>query len=217
MKKLLVLALAFSAFAGTAAAKGWEPLFAPDLSNAKYDPSVWSLGNGVLSADADKEIWTTREYENFTLELEFKTDEATNSGVIVYCTDRDNWIPNSAEIQIADDHSPKFKNERGDTKSGAIYGHLAPKEVEVVKKPGEWNKFQITCKGRNITVVLNGKKVTEMDMSLWTSGKVNPDGTDIPSWLPTPFAELPTKGYIGLQGKHGAAKIWFRNMRIKEF
>lgn len=42
-------------------------------------------------------------------------------------------------------------------------------------------------------VILNGKKVTEMDMSKWTSGTKNPDGSDIPSWLPKPFAELPTK------------------------
>ena len=54
-----------------------------------------------------------------------------------------------------------------------------------------------------------------MDMSKWTSGKVNPDGSEIPSWLPKPFAELPTKGYIGLQGKHGDSLIWFRNVKVR--
>jgi uncharacterized membrane protein len=54
-----------------------------------------------------------------------------------------------------------------------------------------------------------------MDMNLWTSGKVNPDGSEIPSWLPVPYAELPTKGSIGFQGKHGDATIWFRNLRIR--
>lgn len=54
-----------------------------------------------------------------------------------------------------------------------------------------------------------------MDMSLWTSGAVNPDGTPIPSWLPKPFAELPTKGFIELQGKHGDASISFRNVQIR--
>jgi hypothetical protein len=55
-----------------------------------------------------------------------------------------------------------------------------------------------------------------MDMNLWTSGTTNPDGTKIPEWLPKPYAELPTKGYIGFQGKHGEATIWFRNIMIKE-
>ena len=44
-----------------------------------------------------------REYENFIVDLEFKNEKGTNSGVIVYCTDRKDWIPNSVEVQIADD------------------------------------------------------------------------------------------------------------------
>lgn len=100
-------------------------------------------------------------------------------------------------------------------KCGAIYGHLGAKQDKVVKKPGEWNHMRIRCAGQHITVILNGKKVTEMDMSKWTSGTVNPDGSEIPSWLPKPFAELPTKGYIGLQGKHGDSLIWFRNVKVR--
>jgi hypothetical protein len=55
-----------------------------------------------------------------------------------------------------------------------------------------------------------------MDMSNWTSAKKNPDGSDIPSWLNRPLADLQTKGYIGFQGKHAGAPIWFRNIKIKE-
>jgi len=55
-----------------------------------------------------------------------------------------------------------------------------------------------------------------MDMNLWTSAEKNPDGTEIPSWLSTPFAELPTNGFIGLQGKHADARIYFRHIKIKE-
>nr|CEP33328.1 hypothetical protein KV8917_870001 [Klebsiella variicola] len=87
---------------------------------------------------------------------------------------------------------------------------------QVVKKPGEWNHLRIRANGQKISVVLNGRKVTEMDMSQWTSGTHNPDGSEIPSWLPTPFAELPTNGMIGLQGKHGDATVWFRNVKIRE-
>jgi hypothetical protein len=85
-----------------------------------------------------------------------------------------------------------------------------------VKKAGEWNHMNIRCEGHRITVKLNGEVSADMDMAQWTSGTKNPDGSDIPSWLPTPFAELPTKGYIGLQGKHGEANIYFRNVRIAE-
>jgi hypothetical protein len=74
----------------------------------------------------------------------------------------------------------------------------------------------VTCKGKIIEVVLNGKKITTMDMNKWISGKLNPDGSEIPTWLPKPFAELPTHGMIGLQGKHADATIWFRNVKIKQ-
>jgi len=65
-------------------------------------------------------------------------------------------------------------------------------------------------------VLQNGEHIISMDMSKWTSAKKNPDGSDIPGWLSKPKAELPTKGKIGLQGKHAGAPIWFRNIKIKE-
>jgi hypothetical protein len=67
-----------------------------------------------------------------------------------------------------------------------------------------------------IYVLLNGKQVNQMDMKQWTSVATNPDGTEIPSWLSKPLAELPTQGYIGFQGKHAGAPIYFRNIRVKE-
>ena len=194
---------------------GWPDLFAADLSNAEFPAGVWTVADGVLTASEDQAIWTARDYENFTLDLEFRTAPGTNSGVIVYASDTKDWIPNSVEIQIADDFAEEWAKEPATWHCGAIFGHLAPTK-SVVKKPGEWNRYTITCLGKRITVVLNGEKVTEMDMSLWTSAKTNPDGSEIPAWLSRPFAELATKGRIGLQGKHAGAPIFFRNIKIKE-
>ncbi len=193
----------------------WPALFKPDLSDAVFPKGIWTVKNGILTASEDKNIWTQKEYQNFILDLEFKTDNGTNSGVVVYCTDIENWIPNSVEIQIADDFAKKWAESPNTWHCGAVFGHLAPK-MSMVKKPGEWNRFTITCKGKTIAVMLNGMTVTEMDMGLWTSAKKNPDGSDIPPWLSTPFSKLPTRGRIGLQGKHAGAPIFFRNIRIKE-
>ncbi|MDO8369085.1 MAG: DUF1080 domain-containing protein, partial [Saprospiraceae bacterium] len=88
---------------------GFEPLFTPDLSNASYPKGIWSVSpDGELTATQDQCIFTQKRYKNFTLDLEFKTAAGTNSGVIVHCSDTDNWIPNSVEIQIADDHSAEW-------------------------------------------------------------------------------------------------------------
>jgi hypothetical protein len=192
-----------------------QPLFSDDLSNADFPAGVWSIKDGVITATEDQCIWTQRDYDNFILELEFKTAKGTNSGVIVYCSNTENWIPNSVEIQIADDFAKQWKKADKTWQCAAIFGHLAARESRV-KKPGEWNKMTIACKDKIIHVILNGSLVTEMDMSLWKSATKNPDGSDIPEWLSTPFAELPTKGKIGFQGKHAGAPIWFRNIKIRE-
>ena len=193
---------------------GWENLFAEDLSNAVYADTVWSVDNGVLTAADDQCIWTQTDYDNFILDLEFKTADSTNSGVFVYSSNSEDWIPNTVEIQIADDFSPKWADVPATWQCGAIFGHLAASK-SAVKKPGEWNRYTISCKDQKIWVMLNNEQVTEMDMSLWTSATTNPDGSEIPSWFPKPFAELPTHGKIGLQGKHAGAPIWFRNLKIK--
>lgn len=200
----------------TLKSSGWQPLFAADLSDASYPEGVWTFEKGELTATEDKAIWSNKQYQNFMLDLEFKTAPGTNSGVIVYCTDTANWIPNSVEIQIADDYSEEWSKSPKTWQCGAVFGHLAASKQKVVKKPGEWNHYTITCKGQQITVVLNGWKVTSMDMRKWTSAKNNPDGSAIPEWLSRPFAELETTGYIGLQGKHAGAPIWFRHVRIKQ-
>ena len=224
MIKKISFAVAFCAALLTGAAQtttaknhtaGWQPLFAADLSDASFPQGVWTATDGVLTATEDQAIWSNKQYENFVLDLDFKTAAGTNSGVIVYCTDTANWIPHSVEIQIADDYSKEWSESPKTWQCGAIFGHLAATKQKVVKQPGEWNHYTITCKSQQLTVVLNGQKVTNMDMRKWTSAKTNPDGSEIPSWLSTPFAELPTAGYIGLQGKHAGAPIWFRNVRIK--
>lgn len=218
MKKVLFLLLAsiLSVWGYEAEAQGkWKPLFGTNLEDAEYNPKIWCQQDGVLSAIQDECIWTKAEYENFELDLEFKTDVETNSGVVVYCTDTKDWIPNSVEIQIADDYCEKWGTYDAFGRCGAIFGHLAPKRDRIVNRPGVWNRMRIVCMGKNITVELNGELVTEMNMNLWTSGTVNPDGSKIPSWLPKPFCQLPTKGKIGLQGKHGQSLIWFRNVEIR--
>ncbi|MDZ7372150.1 MAG: DUF1080 domain-containing protein, partial [candidate division KSB1 bacterium] len=103
----------------------WQDLFTPDLSNAVYADTVWTFQNGILTAAYDENIWTKEVYDNFILDLEFMTADSTNSGIIVYCSDINDWIPNSVEIQIADDYSPKWGNMPRTWQCGAIFGRLA--------------------------------------------------------------------------------------------
>ncbi|MCD6566994.1 MAG: DUF1080 domain-containing protein [Bacteroidales bacterium] len=193
----------------------WQDLFTDDLSNAMFPEGIWTFKEGILTASEDQAIWTKYDYDNFMLDLEFKTDTGTNSGVILYCTDIKNWIPNSIEIQIADDYSEEWASSPPTWQCGAVFGHL-PATKSMVEHPGEWNRFTITCVDNLIYVLLNGEQIINMDMKLWTDPEVNPDGSEIPLWLHIPVADLPTHGFIGFQGKHAGAPIYFRNLKIKE-
>jgi hypothetical protein len=190
-------------------------MFNSDLSNAGFPKGVWSITDGVLTATKDEAIWSAKEYDNFVLDLEFKNADGTNSGVIVHATDTAEWIPHSVEIQIADDYSKEWSKAAPDWQCAAIFGHQ-PVTKRTVKQPGEWNHYTITCIGQKIWIVLNGELVNYCDMAKFTSAKTNPDGTPIPSWLSNPMSTLGLHGYIGFQGKHAGAPIYFRNIRIKE-
>ncbi len=195
--------------------KNWKPLFKNDLSNSIAEPGVWTVEDGVITASKDESLWSDKAYDDFSLDLEFKNADSTNSGVIVHASNIKDWIPHSVEIQIADDYSTKWSGVDPNWQCGAVFGHQAVTK-RTVKKAGEWNHFTITCKGKMIWIVLNGELVNTFDMSRYTSATKNPDGSNIPSWLSNPLATLPLKGHIGLQGKHAGAPIYFRNIMIRE-
>ena len=194
--------------------QGFENLFGTNLSNAIYNPAIWKDSNGVITAYKDECIWSKDQYDDFILDLDFQTADGTNSGVIVHATEIVEWIPHSVEIQIADDYSKEWSKADPTWQCAAIFGHKAATNKSL-KPAGEWNHYTITCKGKMITIVLNGTKVNECNMDDYTSSKTNPDGTNIPSWLSNPMSTLPLHGHVGLQGKHAGAPIYFKNVKIK--
>ncbi len=196
-------------------AKGWVKVFNKSLSNAIFPAGVWKGSAGIFTATKDEALWTKGQYDNFVLDLDFKTADGTNSGVMVHATDLADWIPHSVEIQIADDYSKEWGNASPNWQCAAVFGHQ-PATNKSLKHPGGWNHFTITCIGRKIWIVLNGTLVNTCDMSLFTSAKTNPDGSEAPAWLSNPMATLPLHGHIGFQGKHAGAPIYFKNIKIKE-
>jgi hypothetical protein len=193
---------------------GWVDMFNNNLSNAIYPAGVWSDSAGIITATKDEALWSKDEYDNFVLDLDFMNADGTNSGVVVHATDLKDWIPHSVEIQIADDYSKEWGKAPATWQCAAIFGHHAATNKSL-RRPGKWNHYTITCIGRKIWIVLNGKLVNTCDMNQFTSAKTNPDGSEIPSWLSNPMATLPLHGHIGFQGKHAGAPIWFKNIKVK--
>ncbi len=220
MKVVGLTAIAMvAAFAGcTCCSPKGESLLGEKLEKADYDPKVWYFdAEGNLTANSDQAIWTKCDcWENFELDLEYNLDPAANSGILLYCVDTVNWIPNAVEVQLLDDAAEKWAKDPAYMKNGSLYGHLAP--IAAPQKPArQWNRAVLTAQGKFISLAINGVVVLDKaDLSKMTDAKKNPDGTAIPPWLSRPWADLPTKGRIGLQGKHAGATVRFRNVKVRK-
>ena len=175
----------------------------------------WTVEDGVLTLKNrtdrqehnDNYLYTRRQYGDFILDLDFKVEQGTNSGVYLRTSDMKDPVQTGLEIQVAT-LAPGRPLGRGSV--GGIYDLVAPRVNAVIA--GEWNHYTINCKGPMITVLLNGQQVSEMDLDKWTEARKNPDGS--PNKFTRAMKDFARVGYVGLQD-HGTP-VWYRNIRIRE-
>ncbi|MBQ9874070.1 MAG: DUF1080 domain-containing protein [Thermoguttaceae bacterium] len=192
---------------------GWTSLLGDKLEKADYDSAVWSVdAEGVLHATKDEVIWAKKKFEDFVLDFEYNVAEEANSGIVIQCSDKANWIPNSFEVQIFD----SFGRDVDMSDCGSVYGRCAP-EFNACKPHGEWNHMTIRVEGDFISVILNDQLTTVMDKDLWTQKDKNPDGTEPYGWLINKApCDTDDEGYVGIQGLHAGRPVLYRNVKIRE-
>ena len=126
---------------------GWEPMTTGEPG--KSPKNNWVAQNGELvNQAAGANIKTTRKFQDFKLHVEYNCPQDGNSGV---------YLRGRYETQV--EYEPVDANDKLHG-MGAIYGFLAP-SVDLPKKPGEWESYDITLVGRKVTVVRDG--VTTID------------------------------------------------------
>ncbi len=114
---------------------------------ASGDNSQWVVENGILiNKGTGANLISEQRFEDFKLIAEFRYVEGANSGI---------YLRGRYEVQIED--SPKDRHP-GSLYFGGVYGFLSPSEMATLG-PNEWNKYEITLRGRMITVVANGKTI----------------------------------------------------------
>ena len=132
---------------------GWVSLFDGETL-ANWTPignANWRLENGAMVADSGNGFLVSKEtYGDFQLRAEFWVDAETNSGVFIRSTDPEKVTgQNAYEVNI------------WDTRPDPSYGTGAIVNVAKVdpmpKAGGQWNVYEITAKGSQLTVVLNGQ------------------------------------------------------------
>ena len=150
-----------------------------------------------------------KQWSDFVLTLDFKISQGCNSGIFVRTfplTPRPGKDVgfNGIEVQLLDSTGSGYYD------TGAIYDLVKPTK-NAMKPVGQWNHIEINCHKNLIAAVLNGEKVSWMNLDQWTEPNKRPDGT--PHKFDIAYRDHPRKGYIGLQD-HGA-DCWFKNIKLK--
>jgi|HubBroStandDraft_1064217.scaffolds.fasta_scaffold02752_8 hypothetical protein len=116
---------------------GWEP---DDPANNHWVAQDGELVNQAAGAN----IRTTRKFGDFKLHIEYNCPNDGNSGV---------YLRGRYEVQVEYEKPAENDKFHG---MGSIYGFLAP-AVELAKRPGEWESYDVTLVGRTVTVVRDGQ------------------------------------------------------------
>ncbi len=188
---------------------GFVPLFDGNtltgwtLINGKGPGYIVRDGLVVCPKEGGGNLYTEREYSDFVLRLEFRTEPGGNNGIGIRAPLQGTASEVGMEIQILDDNDPKYANLLPGQYCGSVY-KVAPAKRGFVKPAGEWNQMEIAATGPNIAVTLNGEKITQVNLGEVTDPQV--------------LAEHPgirrTSGHIGFLG-HGSL-VEFRNIRLKD-
>lgn len=191
------------------AGEHWKPLFdGKDMNGWEHvGPGRFTVENGMLKTEGGMGllVYTPQRFGNTTIRVVFKTSAQTdNSGVYIRLPEKapDPWygVHNGYEVQI---------DGAGDDWhcTGAIYS-LSKVSKRTQKPTGEWNTMDITLKGQETIVYLNGEKVND-----FVGNQAVPPRK---MWFEPVRGPRPDTGYIGLQNHDGRTKIYFREVSVKE-
>jgi hypothetical protein len=187
-----LLGLTWIAVAGSAGAQsgdGWTVLL--DAENMgdweMVGETNWRMEDGAVVADnrtseGPAYLLSKESYKDFELYVEFWASDDANSGIFLRC-----FEPPKISDRLC--YEANIYDQREDPSYGTG-GIVRFAEVDPMPKAGgKWNTYEITMKGRDITVVLNGEETAKLRSGLYEEG---------------PFA---------LQ--HGAGTIKFRKVAIR--
>ncbi|HYS51629.1 MAG TPA: DUF1080 domain-containing protein [Burkholderiales bacterium] len=147
---------------------GWTTLIdgSSGLDNFnRVGDANWREEGGAIVADKGKGgyLVSKNSYKDFQIRAEFWADHTTNSGVFLRVTD-----PN--KITATDAYEVNIYDQRPEPEygTGAIvnFAKVAP----MPKAGGKWNTYEITAKGSQLTVVLNGVQTVNIQNGKMAQG-----------------------------------------------
>ena len=162
---------------------------------------VLHLDNGPSHGN----IFTSAEYSDFIIRLEFQLTPAANNGLGIRAPLKGDAAYQGMEIQVLDNEDPVYANLQPYQYHGSVYG-IIPAKRGFLKPVGQWNYEEVVAKGNKIKVTLNGTVILDGDIK--EAAKNGPmDHKEHPGLFNQ-------KGHIGFLG-HGSV-VKFKNIRLKE-
>ena len=157
---IALLAVGFAALSWSPQASsqtGWVTLFDGKSLDGftKVGDANWRIEDGMIVADKGNGFLVTKsDYKDYEIKAEFWVEADSNSGIFIRCTDAEKIGAETCyEVNI------------WDTRPDPSYGTGAIVNVAKVNPMphagGKWNTYDITVKGSNFTVVLNGEKTVD--------------------------------------------------------
>lgn len=157
---------------------------------------------------------TRAEYADFAFRFEFVVPPGGNNGIGIRVPHEPGSPPCDPaycgfEIQILDD--PAYEGQIAPwQRHGSIYG-VVPAEPGHLRPAGKWNVEEIACRGRRITVTLNGARIVDADLDEAWEKLLREDEKRAEAHRPG-FERK--SGRIAFCG-HGSA-VRFRAIRVKD-
>ncbi len=159
-----------------AAEDGFAPLFpgdslagwkVSDWSNIstpqRVEGTPWKMENGVLYG-LNKRTWivSPKEYGDFVLRFDSKIGKGSNGGIGLRFPLEGDPAYKGMEIQVVDHEVYYRGSSQPQQRTGSIYDEIAAKDA--TKPVGQWNSWEITARGSQVKIILNGQKVIDVDL-----------------------------------------------------
>ena len=171
------------------------------------DTTGYVVRNGAITVTPQgRNLYTTEEYADFILRFDFKLTPGANNGLGIRTPPQGDAAYLGMELQILDSTHKKWANLKDWQYHGSCYG-VAPAEQGHLMPTGSWNRQEVTVKGSQVRVVLNGATILDVDLD-----DVAPKGKTIDGQDPPGLRQK--AGHICFCG-HGD-EVAFRNIRIKK-
>jgi len=152
-------------------------------------------------------LLSKEEYGDLVMRFEFKLPSGGNNGIALRTPLNGHPASDGLEIQVIDNEGYDAAHPKAPLKDyqrhGSIY-HCLGAKAGYLRPVGQWNCQEITVKDQRITVIVNGFKILDADLTKIDRSKIAkpPGGLDR------------TSGHIGFAGHNDP--VAFRNVFVKK-